>query len=120
MTFRAITATNDWQFGRGTGSYFRDNDAIMANVKTSLLFFLNDCFFALNVGIDWWNLLGQKNPAAEQNILLETRKTIAGCYGVTKINSVRAVFTSGTRRLQIYYSINTIFTRNVNGVVQLP
>lgn len=120
MTFRAISADNDWKFGQGAGSYFKNQEAIAANVKTSLLFFLNDCFFAMTTGIDWWNLLGAKNPAAEQNILLNTRKVIANCYGVTKIASVRVAFDSLSRSLQVFYTVDTIFSRNVTGFVQLP
>lgn len=120
MTFRAIAASNDWQFGQGAGSYLRGQEAIAANVKTSILFFLNDCFFAMTKGIDWWSLLGTKNPAAEQNILLGVRKTIAGCYGVTRIASVRTSLDTSDRALHIYYTVDTIFSRNVNGFVQLP
>ena len=120
MTFRAISADNDWNFGQGAGSYLKNQEAIAANVKTSLLFFLNDCFFAMTTGIDWWNLLGAKNPVAEQNILLNTRKVIANCYGVTKIASVRVAFDSFTRSLQVFYTVDTIFSRNVTGFVQLP
>ena len=92
---------------------------MLANVKTSLLFFLNDCFFAMNTGIDWWALLGSKNPAAERNILLATRQVIAGCEGVSRIDSVKAVLNPASRSVQIFYSIDTIFTRNLHGFATL-
>lgn len=119
MIFRAITGDNDWTFGRGKGSYFTANNAILANVKTSLQFFLNDCFFAMNTGIDWWNLLGAKNPAAKNNILLRTRETIMGCEGVVRITSVYASVDPVTRNLLLEYTIDTKYSRNVTSQVQL-
>lgn len=120
MIFRAITGDNDWTFGRGQGSYFTDNNAILANVKTALQFFLNDCFFALDTGIDWWNLLGAKNPAAKNNILLRTRETLISCEGVVRINSVYATVDPITRGLLLEYSVDTIYSKNVTSQVQLP
>lgn len=120
MIFRGITATNDWTFGKGVGSYFTREQAIAANLKTALLFFLNDCFFAMTTGIDWWNLLGSKNPAAKNNIMLQTRQTIIQAEGVVRINSVDVQFSSPTRRITILYNIDTVYSRNVTGSVQIP
>lgn len=116
MIFRGITGINDWTFGKGVNSYFTKDQAIAANIKTSLLFFLNDCFFAMDTGIDWWNLLGGKNPTAKANILLQTRQTIIQCEGVVRINSVDARL-DANRRLLISYNIDTIYSRNVTGTV---
>lgn len=120
MTFRAITGDNDWTFGRGTGSYFTANDAIMADVKTALQFFLNDCYFAMNTGIDWWNLLGAKNPAARNNIILRCREVIAQREGVVRINQITSTTDATTRRLLVEYNIDTIYTVSVSSQVQLP
>lgn len=120
MTFRAITAANDWTFGQGRGSYFAQNNAIVADIKTALLFFLNDCFFAMTTGIDWWNLLGAKNPQATQDILLQVRATIITREGVTRIVSVSPQVDPVRRRIRIVYVVDTIFSRNVVGSVQTP
>ncbi len=61
MHIRAIDSENDWQFGKGLQSYKYKNNAIMQNVKTRLLSFLNDCWFDMEAGIDWYRLLGTKN-----------------------------------------------------------
>ncbi len=119
MIFRAIKSDNDWTFGQGKGSYLTKNAAIMANVKTSLYFFLNDCFFAMNVGIDWWNLLGGKNPAAKNGILLQTRETLRKCYGVVRINQIDAVVDPITRKLVVSYTVDTIYSRSVTGSVAI-
>lgn len=119
-TFRAISAVSDWQFGQGRGSYLRDQAAIMADVKTSLLFFLNDFFAAMDVGVDWWNLVGGKNPSAQNGILLQTRQAIVGVEGVVRINSVSSTMNNATRRLTVLYNLDTVFSRNVVGFVTPP
>lgn len=120
MIFRGISASNDWQFGQGLGSYFKRDKAVNANLRTRLLFFLNDCFFAMTVGIDWWNLLGSKNPAAKENIILATRQVIIQSEGVVRINSVEVTVDTSTRRAFIKWNIDTIYSQNVTGSVSTP
>lgn len=117
MRIRALDATGDWQDGFGLNSYNYALAAIEENIQTSLMSFLNDCFWQLNFGIDWWNLLGAKNPAAQANILLQVRQMIANCFGVTKINSVNATFDSRSRELSIQYNVSTIYSSTVSGSV---
>lgn len=117
-TFRGITAANDWTFGQGANSYFTREKAVAADTKTALLFFLNDCFFAMTTGIDWWNLLGAKNPTAKNNIILQTRQTIISREGVVRINSVEADIDAARRSVTIRYNIDTIYSRSVTGSVQ--
>lgn len=119
MSFRAIDGAGDWSFGSGRGNYFRDAAAIAANVRTRLLFWLNDCFFALEDGVDWRNLLGGKRPAAEQAIVLQCRTVIIESFGVVKIVSVTSFFATAPRRLTVNYTIDTIFSRGVAGRIQL-
>lgn len=64
MRFRNLDENGDWVFGKGRNSYLRGNDALMMNIKTRLMSFLNDCFFDTAAGIDWWNLLGAKDQKA--------------------------------------------------------
>ena len=118
--FRGITAANDWTFGQGRNSYFTKEQAIAADIKTSLLFFLNDCWFSMTTGIDWWNLLASKGEVAKQNILLQARLAIIQREGVVRINSVEAVTDSAQRRLTIKFNVDTIYSRNLTGYAQLP
>ena len=120
MIFRGITGSNDWTFGQGANSYFTKQAAVAANIKTSLMFWRNDCFWSMTTGIDWRNLLGTKQPAAQPNIVLQTRATIAGCESVVRINSLNASLNPATRRLTLAYVIDTIFSRNVAGAIQIP
>lgn len=118
MIFRAIDGNNDWAFGSGVQSYLRDERAIAANIKTRLQVWLGECFFATEDGIDWRNLLGGKNPAAQQGIVLQCRTVIVESYGVVRVNSVTPVFAPAGRALTVTYNIDTIFSRNVTNTVQ--
>lgn len=117
QTFRGIDSDGDWIFGRGRSSYLTGNEAIQADIKTALQIFMGECFWNTDFGVDWWNLIGGKNPAAQAGIILQTRTVILGVDGVTQINSVSPSFTSGTRRLALQYSVNTIFSQGVTGQV---
>ena len=116
MKFRAIDASNDWAFGSGVQSYLTGEAAIEADIKTALLVFLGECFFALQAGVDWWNLTGGKNPAAQAGIILQCRTVILGRSGVVAVNSVTPTLVG--RRLSVAYNINTIYSKSVTGSVQ--
>ena len=119
-TYRGITGSGDWIFGAGRASYFRDSAAIAADIRTSLLFFLNDCFFAMNVGVDWWNLLASKGSPAREAILVQTRAAISSREGVVRINYVDAEVDARTRAVTLRYNIDTSFSRNVTGTITAP
>lgn len=82
MRFRGVDINGDWIFGKGRNSYLKDNEALMMNIKTRLLEFLGDCFFDVEKGIDWWNLLGGKNL---RKILVDVQRTILRSYQVKRI-----------------------------------
>lgn len=117
MIFRGIDGTNDWAFGNGRQSYLTGEAAVAANIKTRLLVFLGECFFALDAGVDWWNLIGGKNPQAQANIILQCRTVIINSEGVVRVNSVVPVMDS-KRKLTLTFNIDTIFSRGL--VLTLP
>jgi len=117
QTFRAIDSDNDWVFGRGVSSYLKNSDAIAADIKTALQIFMGEVFWQTQFGVDWWNLLGGKNPSAQAGIILQTRQIILSVDGVTQINSVSVSFTRGTRALALNWDVNTIFTQNITGSI---
>ena len=82
MRFRNLDANGDWCFGKGRNSYLKDNKALMMNIKTRLLSFLNDCFFDLEAGIDWWNLLGGKE---QKSIIASVQRVVLRSSQVKKI-----------------------------------
>lgn len=119
MKFRALDASGDWSFGAGQQSYLSDEDAIAADIGTALKVFLGECFFALNFGVDWWNLLSARN-GSEKNIILQCRQIIASRENVTRINRVEAILDRATRNLIVRYNVDTVFTRNLNGESAVP
>lgn len=118
MTIRNLDQNDDWTFGAGRQNYLRDELAIELNIKTRLKSFLNDCFWAMDFGIDWWNLLGTNNPMAESNIILQCRKVIADSYGVVNIDTVTATTDRATRKLTVTFTIATIYSRTLTASVQ--
>ena len=106
-----LSSSGDWQFGQGLSNYTTANNAIALNIQTALKTFLGDAFWQANFGVDWINLLGNKNT--EASILSQTRAIIAGCYGVVQINSVNYNLNTTTRQLTLTYTISTIYSSNV-------
>ena len=82
MRFRGVDSNGDWVFGKGRNSYLTDDEALMLNIKTRLLEFLGDCFFDMEKGIDWWNLMGGKNL---RKVLVDVQRTILRSYQVKRI-----------------------------------
>ncbi len=107
MIFRQLTANGDWLFGKGRNDYAINDNAIGLNIKTRILSWIGDCFFALADGIDWRSRLdkGQKDALLE-----ELKSNILNAFGVVGINSVEALFDGNTRTIHITYSIQTIFS----------
>ena len=108
MAVRAIDENRDWMFGQGVQSYRQGLDEIKQMVKTRVLSFLNDCFFAMNEGIDWLNLLG-KGSDLEEKLKRSISLTILQTDGVTRLNSVELLRTP-KRELILTYSVNTIYS----------
>lgn len=113
MIFRALDSDLDWTFGQGRQNYLAAEPAIELNLATRLRSFLNDCFWATDFGIDWWNLLGAKNPSAQANVIVAVRAIVAESYGVVRINSIEALTDRLTRRLTVRANVDTIYSRGV-------
>lgn len=117
MIMRALDGSGDWTFGNGLQNYNYSNNAIAENVQTRLYEFLNNCFFNLGAGIDWTRLMGSKNSL--QETLLTIRGVILQSFGVVRVNEINPVLVPGTRKLTVTYSIDTIFTKNLKGVINV-
>lgn len=114
MIVRRITNENDWTFGKGKNNYLTDSSAVAQNVKTRLQSFLGDCFFSLQSGIDWFNLLGSKEQV---KLRLAISTTILNTDNVTKLNEL-TVDVSEDRKISISYSISTIYGQAQETVLQ--
>ena len=108
MIFRALDENKDWTFGKGLNNYKSENAAVGLNISTRINSWLNDCFFDLTAGIDWYNRLGSKN----QRELLEQdlRRIILQSEDVTGINSFSTSLID--RKFRADYDISTIYTES--------
>ena len=106
--FRNLDANDDWTFGNNLGSYVTEQKEIIINLKTRILSFLGDCFFATDEGIDWWNLLDYRYRDRLENAVSEVVKNTPG---VTAINSID-VLVGANRKIRIAYDIQTIYSQS--------
>ena len=119
MIFRNLDAAGDWTFGHGRQDYLTRENAVAMNIRTRLQCFLNDCFWAMGFGIDWWNLEGSKNPTAQVAILVATRTMLATSYGVVRITSVDVTTDLRTRLLTLFFETDTIYSRGSRQAVTI-
>lgn len=119
MIVRTIDGNNDWLFGKGRNDYLSGLNAIEQNINTRLGSFLADCFFDLGAGIDWFNLLGEKDEVA---LNLAINATIINTENVTGILLTSTVLDEN-RKLTVSYRVQTTlsvlssdFVFDLNGV----
>ena len=93
MITRAIKNNQDssrrvWVFCRGLSAYKKEQKSIEQDIKSALLEFKNDCFWALQNGIDWLTRLGSKN----QKELLDNDivSTIQNRFGVISVQDFQS------------------------------
>jgi len=116
MIFRQLDSTGDWTFGKGTANYVQNNDAVSLNIKTRLLAWVGDCFFDLQGGVDWTRLL---DTGQQQNLQVALQSVILQSYGVVSVSEVSASFNADTRRLDVQYSVVTVFSTNFKSQVSI-
>lgn len=94
MLVRAISNNEDssareWVFCRGLSAYKNEQKAIEQDIKSALLEFKNDCFFALQNGIDWVTRIGRKNQQEQlDNDIITVIENRYGVVGVRDFQSV--------------------------------
>lgn len=106
MTFRNLDKNHDWTFGSSKSNYVSENQEIALNIKTRVLSFLGNCFFATDEGIDWFNLLDYRYQEKLENAVQEV---IVQTPNVTGINSIDLLTTSD-RQIRIAYDVQTIYS----------
>lgn len=101
--FRTLDKNGDMNFGRGKSDYAKGQDAIKLDVKTRLNSWLNDCFFDMQAGIDWYNRIGSKG---EQQLLEQEIKNV-----ILKTDGVKGITSFSTdvsdRRFTASYNVIT-------------
>jgi len=106
MLVRALDSNHDFQFGRGKQSYFADLAALKQSVGTRLLQWKNNCFFAMDDGVDWNNLLDIGTKAA---LDLDIKRVILQTGGVLRISAYESTLDSTTRAMSVSCTISTIY-----------
>lgn len=113
MLVRAISNNQDsssreWVFCRGLSAYKNGQKAIEQDIKSALLEFQDDCFFALQNGIDWITRLGSKN----QKELLDADivNIISNRYGVVDVQDFQSIITD--RSYSSSCNVYTIFSED--------
>ncbi len=115
MIIRKINGENDWTFGKGLSNYATNEEAVAENIKTRLLSWVGDCFFAPNEGVDWKSRLDIGQQAALEQ---ELRAVILQSYGAVGINSVNVNFSGRTRLFMVQYDITTFFSSSFQRELQ--
>ena len=60
MKTRAVDKSWDWKFGKSNQDYADNSLGVAYTVKMKILSWYKDCFFEMDAGIDWKNILGSK------------------------------------------------------------
>ena len=105
MIIRNLDSDHDWMFGKGKNNFLAGVNAIKLNIKTRLLEWLNDCFFAQNNGVDWKNRLDRGQAADLEE---EIRLVVLKSFGVTELSNFSYNVTG--RRFFAEYTVQTIFS----------
>lgn len=113
MKIRAIDADGDFEFGKGLASYKTKQDALIQSIKTRLLEWVGDCFFAADAGIDWNNRIGEKDEGSLLD--QEIKSLIVRTEGVVQISDLAVVFSN--RVLSVSYEILTIYSPSAQRII---
>ena len=116
MKFRSLDVNNDWEFGRGVSSYASDADALALNLATRLRSWVGNCFFDLDMGVDYLNLLG---PGTKDDLSDAIQNVILGTDGVMAINTYDQQIDAAIRKSMVNASIYTIFSPSFLAQIQL-
>lgn len=116
MIFRQITALGDWTFGKGISGYATDEAALELNIRTRLLSWKGNCFFALNDHVDW---LDRLDKGQQDNLNHELQQVILRSEGVVAINSFTGTLNRDTRSYQVTFNISTIFGASFTNTLNL-
>jgi len=115
MIFRNLDEKGDWQFGRGKSDFVKLNDAVGLNIKTRLMSWVGDCFFAQTAGIDWYNRLG--STAQRELLELDIKRVILQSEGVTGLLEFNTYLNG--RNFTADYSVETIYSKSYTDKLNL-
>lgn len=115
MIFRQIDSNGDWTFGKGKANYATNESAIALNLRTRILSWIGDCFFALDSGVDWKNRL---DKGQSLNLKNELRALILQSSGIMGLNFIEVALDPRTRLATVRANVVTIFSQSFVVTVQ--
>lgn len=115
MIIRSVDSENDWNLGKGASDYARNQQAVEQNIKSRLLSWVGDCFFALQEGVDWKSRL---DTGQQAELLDDIRSVILRSFGVVGINSVSFTFDGGLRLFSLSFDVVTIFSQSFQQTIE--
>lgn len=110
MKSRALDSSGDWQFGRGVQSYKSDVAALKQNISTRLKSWKNDCFFAMDDGVDWANYL---DIGMKTYLDVDIRRVILQTAGVLRLDDYSSTLDATARKVTISCKVLTVFGSTV-------
>lgn len=108
MIVRSLDSNHDWTFGKGKNNYLVNNSAVTQLIQTNLLSYTGDCFFALEDGIDWLNILGSKNILRARIQISNTILNTPNVQTVVELN----LNVNQNRSMTVTYQVVTLYSTN--------
>lgn len=71
MKTRTVDNNWDFNFGRGLQDYADESLGVAYTVKMKILSWYKDCFFAMEDGVDWKNILGSKTSKEQADAAIK-------------------------------------------------
>ena len=85
---RKLNHDNDWTFGRGLNDYLNGHEKVEQMICTRIKEIKGDWFANTRIGIDYYNLLGQKGTLKMlESSVYETAKATEGVLSITSVSS---------------------------------
>ena len=109
MRFRGIDEDGDFMFGQGVGSYAKEEDALALDIAARIRSRKGNCFFAVDDGVDYTNLL---EKGREKDFINGMSNAIMQTEGIVKINSISTNLDPDTRNISMTYDVQTIYSRS--------
>ena len=106
---RNLDKNHDWLFCHGIQDYVKEEKEIELDIITNILCWKNNCFYDLDRGIDWYNIIGNKN----KQLAHQLTSLILNINGVVQINNINYNLTED-RRINVNISLDTIYKQNVS------
>lgn len=91
MKVRALDSNWDFKFGKSRQDYADESLGVAYDIKQKILCWYNDCFFDMNTGIDYKNLLGAKGTKVQidnsvKKIIITQPEVVEMTYFESSVN----------------------------------